>query len=131
MPSITVFPVRARVLAVAALAVGSQAVCGGASPAAKPPTAVQARFVRGDFGLPGRGCNRFLPLEPGIQWVRLRFTDVGHRRVPDRVISTVTGVTRLVDGVRAVAVHDQDIDAGQLAEYSIDYSPRTAPGRFG
>lgn len=121
MPSFTSFLLRVGALAAGALALGSLAACGGSSSAAKPPPAVQARFVPGDFGLPGRGSNRYLPLKPGTQWVRVGFTDVGHRRVPHRVISTVTSVTRLVDGVRAVAVLDQDIDAGQLAQYSIDY----------
>lgn len=116
--------VFARVLALAAgaLAFGSLGGCGGSSSAApKAKHAVQARFVAGDFGLPGRGSNRFLPLKPGLQWVRVGGTDVGHRRVPHRVIVTVTGITRLIDGVRAVAVLDKDIDAGQLAQYSIDY----------
>lgn len=113
---------RAFALAAGALALGSLTGCGGSSPAAPKATyAVQARFAPGDFGLPGRGSNRFLPLKPGLQWVRVGGTEVGHRRVPHRVVATVTGVTRLIDGVRAVAVLDQDIDAGQLAQYSIDY----------
>lgn len=115
-------PCRAVALAASVLALGSLAGCGGgSSPTAKQPPAVESRFVAGDFGLPGRGANRFLPLKPGLQWVRVGGTDVGHRHVPHRVISTVTGVTRSIDGVRAVAVLDQDIDAGQLAQYSIDY----------
>lgn len=112
---------RGAALLAGALALVSLTACGGSSSSSKQAPAVQPRFVAGDFGLPGRGANRFLPLKPGLQWVRVGATDVGHRRVPHRVIATVTGVTRVVDGIRAVAILDQDIDAGQLAQYSIDY----------
>ena len=48
-------------------------------------------------------------------------TDVGHRRVPHRVISTVTDVHKTIAGVTTIAVLDQGVDAGQLAHESIDY----------
>jgi hypothetical protein len=41
--------------------------------------------------------------------------------VPHRVVSTVTDVVRRIDGVSAVAVLDQDVDAGQIAQQSIDW----------
>jgi hypothetical protein len=95
---------------------------GGSSASAnKPVAAVEARFAASNFVQPGRAANRFLPLKPGLQWVRLGTTLVGHRPVPHRVIATVSGVTKIVDGVRAVGVLDQDVDAGQLTQYSVDW----------
>lgn len=47
--------------------------------------------------------------------------DVGHRRVPHRVVSTVTSVTKTVDGVRTIAVYDLDVDAGPVTQESLDY----------
>lgn len=87
----------------------------GAAPAA-------ARFTPAEFAAaPARGANRFLPLKPGTQWVRVGATDVGHRRVPHQVITTVTDVSRTVAGVRTVLVLDHEVDAGQVAQESLDY----------
>jgi hypothetical protein len=93
----------------------------GGSAAIKAVAAVEARFAAANFVQPGRAVNRYLPLKPGLQWVRLGTTLVGHRPVPHRVIATVSGVTKIVDGVRAIGVLDQDLDAGQLTQYSVDW----------
>jgi len=81
----------------------------------------QAPFAPADFAQATPAPNGWLPLTPGTQWVRDGATDVGHRRVPHRVISTVTDVHKTIDGVTTIAVLDQGIDAGQLAHESIDY----------
>jgi hypothetical protein len=126
---------RAAALAACILAVVSLSSCGGTSSSSgtsastgssaasvgKPVAAVEARFEASNFVQPGRATNRYLPLKPGLQWVRLGTTLVGHRPVPHRVISTVSGVTKIVDGVRTVGILDQDVDAGQLAQYSVDW----------
>ncbi|MHB8692337.1 MAG: hypothetical protein ACYDHH_13935 [Solirubrobacteraceae bacterium] len=74
-----------------------------------------------DFGSPTNAANPYIPLRPGTEWVRVGTTLVGHRAVPHRVVSTVTDVVRRIDGVSAVAVLDQDIDAGQITQQSIDW----------
>jgi hypothetical protein len=73
------------------------------------------------FGNPTAASNEFLPLKPGTQWVRQGFVNVGTRRLPHQVVTTVTDVSKKVDGVRAVAVVDQDTNGGQIAEQSIDW----------
>jgi hypothetical protein len=45
----------------------------------------------------------------------------GHRRLTHRIVYTVTDVSKRINGVRTVAVLDQDIDAGQIAEQALDY----------
>ena len=101
-------------------AAGSSAPSSETSaPSGGRPT--RARFDPQSFGTPGRGPNRWLPLAPGTQWVREGATDVGHRRVPHRVVSTVTSVSKTVDGVRTIAVYDLDVDAGQVTQESLDY----------
>ena len=48
--------------------------------------------------------------------------NVGDRRLPRiAVVTTVTDVTKEIDGVRAVIVLDQDFDGGQMAEQALDY----------
>lgn len=106
--------------AVAVAAVLSAGLAG-CSRSSAPADAQKLPFVPSNFISPGTVSNSWLPLKPGMQWTRLGETNVGHRRVPHQVISTVTRVTRPVDGVSTITVLDQDIDAGQLAQYSVDY----------
>ncbi len=121
-----------RAAAAAAMVTTAAAVlsaCGGGSGGNGQATAgssvvvpkVPARFDAARFGSPAGASNMWLPLKPGTQWVRDGGTNVGHRRVHHRVISTVTDVSRPVAGVRTVAVLDQDVDAGQLVQQSLDY----------
>ncbi|MDP9222707.1 MAG: hypothetical protein M3P18_02420 [Actinomycetota bacterium] len=49
------------------------------------------------------------------------FVNVGGRRLPHVRVVTVTDVTKMIDGVRAVLVLDQDFDGGQLSEQAVDY----------
>jgi hypothetical protein len=74
-----------------------------------------------NFVDPTTSTNRYHPLRPGMQWVRQGTTLVGDRPVPHQVISTMTDVIREIDGVPTVAMLDQNTDAGELAQQSIDY----------
>lgn len=65
--------------------------------------------------------NPYHPLQPGIQWVRGGSTLVGGREVPYQVISTMSDVIRVIDGVPAVAMLDESEDAGEIAQVGIDY----------
>ena len=118
--------------AMAALCVGALASgCGGGGGAAAQSgqkKATEAPFDPRNFANPAIGANTWLPLRPGYQWVREGGTDVGHRRVPHRVTRTVTKVSRAVNGVRTVAVLDQDVDAGQIAQQSLDYLAQDRQG---
>jgi hypothetical protein len=107
-------------LACVALAAGCGSGGSGAS-AVAPTHFTHASFVPANFVAPTTAANRWLPLKPGTQWVRVGTTLVGHRPVPHRVVSTVTDVVRRIDGVSAVAVLDQDLDAGQITQESIDW----------
>ncbi len=107
-------------IAMAALIVG----CGGSGSStsmALPATFSQSRFDPAQFGPRVPGANRWLPLKPGTQWVREGSTYVGNRRVPHRVVSTVTDVSRRIAGVSTIALLDLGINSGQVAHESIDY----------
>ena len=78
-------------------------------------------FVAANFVDPTTSTNRWHPLQPGIQWVREGTTNAGSRDVPHQVITTMTDVIRVIDGVKTVAMIDEDTDAGQVREVSIDY----------
>lgn len=74
-----------------------------------------------DFVDPTLDTNPFHPLKPGTQWVRGGSTLVGGREVPYQVISTMSDVTRVIEGVPAIAMLDESEDAGEIAQIGMDY----------
>ena len=113
----------AAAAAVAALACGALAACGGGSSSDAPAAAdVAPPKVRpSDYGNTATARNRFFPLKPGYQSVRLGKVNRGSRRLAHRRVTTVTDVFKTIDGVKAVAILDQDFDGGQIAEQALDY----------
>jgi hypothetical protein len=91
------------------------------SPTSTPPKKIPRTFDPKNFGAELTDVNRWLPMAPGIQSVSKGFVYVGGRRLPHIKVTTVTDVTKMINGVRAVLVLDQDFDGGQLSEQSIDY----------
>jgi len=79
------------------------------------------RFDAKDFGQPLGDANPWLPLVPGYQTVTDGTLFRGHRELHHRRTTTVTDVVKQVNGVRTVLVLDEDVDAGQVAERSLDY----------
>jgi hypothetical protein len=60
--------------------------------------------------------NEWLPLEPGTQFVYDGSTVEGGRRVPHRLVSIVTDLTKVVERVRTVVVWERDFSGGKLVE---------------
>ena len=65
--------------------------------------------------------NPWFPLEPGFQAIELGTLNRGGTSLEHRRVWTVTNVTKVIDGLRAVLVLDQNIDAGEIAEQAVDY----------
>lgn len=87
----------------------------GAAPAGTDPEPTRVQFDPANFVDPTTSANEYHPLRPGMQWVRAGTTEVGSRKVPHQVISTMTDVMRTIDGVPAVAMLDQSTDSGEIA----------------
>lgn len=87
----------------------------------KPPKKIPSTFDPKNFAASQTDVNPWLPLTPGLQTVTEGFVNVGTRRLTHVRVNTVTDVTKMVNGVRAVLVLDQDFDGGQLSEQAIDY----------
>jgi hypothetical protein len=83
---------------------------------AKARTAVHTDFDAGNFSNSTTVDNRFLPLEPGMQFTYEGRSNRGRGRLPHRVIFTVTDLTKEIDGVRSVVLWDRDINDGKLLE---------------
>jgi hypothetical protein len=78
-------------------------------------------FDKADFVDPTLDTNPYHPLKPGLQWVRGGSTLVGQREVPHEIITTMTDVIRVIDGVPTVAMLDESTDSGEVAQVGMDY----------
>jgi hypothetical protein len=112
---------RIRVKALAACALARYAWRVESSPASAQTEPTRVEFDPANFVDPTTSTNDYYPLRPGMQWVRAGTTEVGGRKVPHQVTSTMTDVVREIDGVPAVAMLDQSIDAGEVSEVGFDY----------
>ena len=98
-------------LALALSASALVALIGTADASAAPNT---DQLDPKSFGNPATGASKWFPLVPGNQTVKSGHVNKGHRELRHRVVTTVTDVTKVIDGVRAVAVLDQDFDGGEI-----------------
>lgn len=92
-----------------------------AQPADAEPVPNRVAFDPANFVDPTSSTNDYHPLRPGMQWVRAGTTEVGSREVPHQVISTMTDVMRIIDGVPVVAMLDQSTDSGEISQVGFDY----------
>jgi hypothetical protein len=65
--------------------------------------------------------NPWQSLQPGMQFVYRGRTVEGGASARHRLVSTVTDLTKVIDGVRTVVVWDRDFTAGQLVEAEIAF----------
>lgn len=72
--------------------------------------------------------NPWFPLQPGYQLISLGTLNRGGTTLEHRRVWTVTNVTKVIDGLRAVLVLDQNIDAGEISEQAVDYLAVDADG---
>jgi hypothetical protein len=78
-------------------------------------------FDPANFVDPTLDTNPFHPLKPGLQWVRAGTTEVGSRVVPHEIITTMTDVIRVIEGVKTIAMLDESTDSGEVSQVGMDY----------
>ena len=83
--------------------------------------ATRVAFNPDNFVNPLAVTNQYHPLTPGMQWIRSGTTEVGSRKVPHQIITTMTDVVRIIDGVPAVAMLDESTDSGEVIQVGFDY----------
>jgi hypothetical protein len=64
-----------------------------------------------------RVSNQWLPLVPGAHWVMSGTVAGGSHKV----VTTVTDLTKVIDGVRTIVLLDEDFDGDQLAEAELAF----------
>lgn len=82
---------------------------------------IRVAFDPANFIDPRLDTNPFQPLKPGLQWVRAGTTEVGSRVVPHEIITTMTDVIRVIDGVPTIVLLDESTDSGEVSQVSMDY----------
>jgi hypothetical protein len=120
---------RRRVIATAPLLLVALilAACGGegvmlARADPNNRTATEKDFdPKGNFSAPTQVDNRWHPLVPGTQFVFEGRSNRGLGPLPHRVIFTVTGLTKKVNGVDAIVLFDRDINRNRLLEAEITF----------
>ena len=119
---------RARRVACAAasllLVAPAVGACGDGDdpkPSAKARTATERDFDPKNFSSSTDVDNTWHPLAPGTQFVFEGRSNRGRGRLPHRVVFTVTGLTKTIDGVEAVVLFDRDFNRGRLSEAEITF----------
>jgi hypothetical protein len=100
----------------------------GNANAGQPAKNATDSFDPCNFGNPATGANKFLPLEPGTQSTSEGFVKFGNKRTAHVRATTVTDVSKEIDGVRTVVILDQDIIHGQIEEQGLHYVAEDTQG---
>ncbi|MDQ0850138.1 hypothetical protein QFZ65_002076 [Arthrobacter sp. B3I9] len=119
------------VLATLAVTTAAPATAAAADPAKDlcgPGTAIS--LDRSEFPSKPEIGNKWLPLEPGMQFTTTgKVVNTVEKTTTKRtVISTVTGLTKKIDGVNTLVVWDRDISDGELAESELAFFAETKKG---
>lgn len=108
------------------LAVGA---CGGSGDT-KAEAATEKDFDRGNFSDPTDIDNEWSPLAPGTEFVLEGRANRGHGRLPHRVVSTVTDLTKVIDGVRTRVLWERDYNGGKLLEGELAFQAQDDDGNL-
>src|SRR5690349_20975466 len=80
-----------------------------------------ARFDPRAFPNRPRVDNKWFPLVPGTNFVMQGTVVEGGVTHQHRIVTTVTDLTKVIDGVRSVIVFDRDYDNGELQESELAF----------
>src|SRR5215211_4972205 len=80
-----------------------------------PLTGSAEDFKRAQFDDPTRIDNRWLPLTPGTQLVYEGSAIDDGERISRRVVTTVSDLSKVIDGVKTLVIWERDFTAGQLS----------------
>lgn len=86
-------------------------------------------FPYGSFSDPTTITNPFLPLKPGTYWKWDGITVEDGEELPHQIITMITDMTKVIDGVETVVGYDEDWSDGQLVEVEIFFAAQDDEGR--
>src|SRR3954447_11487654 len=88
-----------------------------------------ARFKAAEFPKRPRVDNKWFPLVPGTTFVMKGTVVEDHVRHQHQIVTTVTDLTKMINGVRSVVVFDVDFDDGEMQESELAFMAQDNHGR--
>ncbi|MFF2296514.1 hypothetical protein [Arthrobacter sp. NPDC058127] len=111
---------------------------GSASPTATPTVTSDAaeycgagsaiHYDRSAFQSTPRIDNKWFPLKPGMQYTTKGTVKSADGTSERTVVHSVTGLTKVIDGVKTLVMWDRDYFDGQLVESELAFFAQTAKG---
>ena len=129
MPSGRVRPAVLTILIASLLLLANAIPASGADPK-PPPCKTAAEFNPANFPNPPKIDNQWNPLAPGMQFVLAGEADGGSGLLPHRVVSTVTDLTKVVNGVTAVVILTTDSNEGVLEASQLAFQAQDNAGNL-
>ena len=129
MPSNRVRPAVLSIL-VAVLLIFANSVAASGDEPKQPPCNTAAQFDPANFPDRPKIDNQWNPLAPGMQFILAGEADRGGGLLPHRVVSTVTDLTKVINGVRAVVIVEKDINEGDLEEAELAFQAQDNAGNL-
>jgi hypothetical protein len=129
MPSGRVRPAVLTIL-IASLLLLANAVPASAADPKPPPCKTAAEFDPANFPNPPKIDNQWNPLTPGMQLVLAGEANKGKELLPHRVVSTVTDLIKVVNGVRAAVILETDINQGVLVKSELAFQAQDNAGNL-
>ena len=129
MPSDRVRPAVLSILVAVLLIFANSVSASGDEPKA-PPCKTAAQFDPANFPNPPKIDNQWNPLAPGMQFVFSGEADRGEGLLPHRVETTVTDLTKMINGVRAVVLLEKDVNEGDLEEAELRFEGQDNAGNI-
>jgi hypothetical protein len=92
------------------------------------PAAATAGLDPARFSDPATIDNAWFPLAPGTQFTLAGSANRGEGQRRHRVVFTVTDLTKIIDGVRALVLWDRDYNGGRLEEGELTFHAQDDAG---
>jgi hypothetical protein len=129
MPSGRVRPAVLTIFVASLLLLANAVPASGADPT-PPPCKTAAEFDPANFPDFPNIDNQWNPLAPGMQFVLAGEATGGKGLLPHRVVSTVTDLIKVVDGVRAVVILETDFNQGVLVKSELAFQAQDNAGNI-
>jgi hypothetical protein len=129
MPGKRVRPAILIVLSASLLTFANTVAASGDEPD-RPTCSPVAPFDTVNFSNPTKIDNKWNPLVPGTQFTLNGVADRGGGLLPHELITTVTDLTKVINGVRAVVLLEKDINEGELQEAELRFEAQDNAGNI-
>jgi hypothetical protein len=129
MPSDRVRPAVLTIL-VTCLLCFANSVAASADDGRPPPCNTAAQFDPANFPNPPKIDNQWDPRTPGTQFILSGEADRGGGLLPHQVVSTVTDLTKMINGVPVVVILEEDINEGELQEAELAFHAQDNAGNL-